>query len=139
MQTNNLRDLRLAAAGGNAAAQFNLGVLYDSRVDDNGHPIAGNRKEAMKWMLAAAEQGLPRAQSRVAEMYAAGPDPPEDHISACAWFLVAATQLSGIYRDRAQSGYERVSSYLTPRQLATARRLAGSWQPKTPDDVAGTR
>jgi TPR repeat protein len=136
MQTNNVRDLLLAAAAGDAAAQFNLGVLYDSRVDHNGYPIAGNRGEAMKWMLAAAEQGLPRAQSRVAEMYAAGPDPPGDHINACAWFVVAATRLCGVHRAR--SGYKRVSSYLTPRQLATARRLADDWKPKTPDNDAAT-
>ena len=55
-------------------AQFNLGVLYDSRLDDNGYAIEGDRAEAIKWMLAAAEQGLPRAQSRLAELYADWPE-----------------------------------------------------------------
>ncbi len=73
METSTMRHLRLAAESGDAAAQFNLGVLFDSRFDDNGYAVAGNRVEAIRWLLAAAEQGLPRAQSRLAELYAGGP------------------------------------------------------------------
>ena len=68
METTTMRHLRLAAESGDAAAQFNLGVLFDSREDDNGYAIEGNRGQAIKWLLAAAEQGLPRAQSRLAEL-----------------------------------------------------------------------
>jgi TPR repeat protein len=130
MQSSAVKQLLLAAAGGDAAAQFNLAVLYDSRLDDNGYAIEGNRAEAMKWLLAAAEQGLPRAQSKLAEMYADGEDVPEDYINACAWFLLGTTSLRGIHRHRAQSGYERISSHLTPAQLARARHFAGNWKPK---------
>jgi len=70
METSTMRRLRLAAESGDAAAQFNLGVLSDGRLDDNGYAIEGNRAESLKWLLAAAEQGLPRAQSRLAELYA---------------------------------------------------------------------
>jgi TPR repeat protein len=129
MQTNIVRQLVLAAESGNAAAQFNLAVLCESHFDDNGRSIAGNRAEAIKWLLAAAEQGLPRAQSKLAEMYAEGTDAPEDNIRACAWFLLAATSLVGIHRHQAQSGYERVSSRLTPAELAKARRFALDWKP----------
>ena len=38
METSTMRRLRLAAESGDAAAQFNLGVLFDSREDDNGYP-----------------------------------------------------------------------------------------------------
>ena len=130
MQSSAVRHLLLAAESGDPAAQFNLAVLYDSRLDDNGYPIEGNRTEAMKWLLAAAEQGLPRAQSKLAEMYAGGGDVPEDHIRACAWFLLGTTSLRGIHRHRAQSGYERISSHLTAAQLAKARHFAGNWKPK---------
>jgi TPR repeat protein len=34
----------------------------------------------MKWLLAAAEQGLPRAQSKLAELYADGPAAREDYV-----------------------------------------------------------
>jgi TPR repeat protein len=133
MQGSTIRHLLIAAKSGNAAAQFNLGVLYDSRLDDNGYAIEGNRAEAMKWLLAAAEQGLPRAQSKLAEMYAGVPAAPEDFIYACAWFLLATRSSRGIHRHRARAQYERISSGLTPAQLARAKRLAGDWQPKKPN------
>jgi TPR repeat protein len=136
MQSSTIKHLVSAAESGDAAAQFNLGVIYDSRLDDNGYTIEGNRVEAMKWLLAAAEQGLPRAQSKLAEMYADGPDAPEDHINACAWFLLATTSLRGIHRHRALTGYQRISSHLTPAQLAKARRFAVNWKPKRQDKAA---
>ena len=51
-----------AAERGDAAAQFNLGILYENGLDDSRYAVEGNRPEAMRWLLAAAEQGLaPRA------------------------------------------------------------------------------
>src|SRR5436190_2530538 len=101
MQSSAVKHLILAAESGDPAAQFNLGVLYDSRLDDNGYAIEGNREEAMKWLLAAAEQGLPRAQSKLAEMYAGDRATAEDFINACAWFLLATRGLRGIHRYEA--------------------------------------
>lgn len=128
METSTMRHLRLAAESGDAAAQFNLGVLSDGRLDDNGYAIEGNRAEALKWLLAAAEQGLPRAQSRLAELYAGGPNASEDFVNACAWFLLATKNSRGIHRHQARSGYERVATRLTPAQLTEAKRLAGLWR-----------
>jgi TPR repeat protein len=128
MQTSTLRHLRLAAESGDAAAQFNLGILCDSRLDDNGYAIDGNRTEAIKWLQAAAEQGLSRAQSRLAELYAGGPDASGDHVNACAWFLLATTSSRGIHRHRARSGYERMAARLTPAELVKAQRLARLWR-----------
>ena len=136
MQSSTIKRLLFAAESGDAAAQYNLSVVYDSRMDDNGYAIEGNRAEAMKWLLAAAEQGLPRAQSKLAEMYASSRATPEDFIYACVWFLLATTSLRGIHRHRARSGYARVSSHLTPGQLARAKRLAGDWRPKKPNNTA---
>jgi TPR repeat protein len=59
------RLLRQALAG-DAESQFNLGVLYVNGRDDNGHPIPGNSAESIKWLLAPAKQGLPRAQIKLA-------------------------------------------------------------------------
>jgi len=100
MQSSTIKQLLVAAESGDAAAQFNLGVLYDSRLDDNGYAIEGNRAEAMKWLLAAAEQGLPRAQSKLAEMYASGRATPEDLIYACAWFPPVMTNRAAGSRHR---------------------------------------
>ena len=128
MDTGMIRHLRIAAESGEAAAQFNLGVFYDSRIDDNGYAIEGDRAAAIKWLLAAAEQGLPRAQSRLAQLYADGPNVSESYVNACGWFLLAAKSSRGIHRHHARSGYERIAARLTPAQLIKAKRLAELWR-----------
>ena len=131
MDTSTMRQLRIAAETGEAAAQFNLGVLYDSRIDDNGYAIESHREEAIRWLLAAAKQGLPRAQSRLAELYADGPNASGDYVNACVWFLLATTSSRGIHRDNARSGYEQVATRLTPAQLTKVKRLAGRWRARS--------
>lgn len=131
MDTSMMRRLRIAAESGEAAAQFNLGILYDSCLDDNGYVIKGDRVEAIKWLLAAAEQGLPRAQSKLATLYADGPNTSENYVNACAWFLLATTSSRGIHRHHARSGYERIATRLTPAQLTKAKRLAGLWRARS--------
>ncbi len=42
-------------------------------LDDNGYTIPGDRAEALRWLLLAAGNGLPRAQLRLAELYADSP------------------------------------------------------------------
>jgi hypothetical protein len=121
-----------AAEGGDAGAQCNLGILYGNGLDDNGHAVKANRPQAVRWLLAAAEQGLPRAQAKLAEAYAEAPDISGSQGTACGWFLLAARGLHGIHLDRARSGYERIAPHLTPAQIAKARRFARDWTPKRP-------
>ena len=118
-----------AAEAGDAGSQCNLGILYDNGVDDNGYAVEGNRPQAVRWLLAAAEQGLPRAQIKLAEVYADGPDIKGSHATACGWFLLAARGLRGIHLDQARSGYARIAIGLTPAQIAKARRFARDWAP----------
>ena len=132
-----LKDLRAAAETGDANSQFNLGVVYDNLLDDTGgYDTKGNRAEAVKWLLQAAQQGLPRAQIRLAEIYADGPDQSGAHVRAGTWFLVAATGLSGAHRQRAQSGYDRIARLMAPAQIAKAKRLARMWKPRPQDSAA---
>jgi TPR repeat protein len=125
------KQLLLAAERGDAEAQYNLGMIYDNALDDSHYPTEGDRPEAMRWFLAAAEQGLCRAQIKIAEMYADEREPPESSVKACAWFLLAATGLRGAHLQKAQSAYRSASSRLTPVQVAEVRRLTQSWKPKT--------
>jgi TPR repeat protein len=125
-----------AAESGDAASQCNLGILLDNGIDDNGYPVEGNRQQAVKWLLAAAEQGLPQAQVRLAEIYAAAPDTSGSHAAAGGWFLLAAMGLHGVHRHRARSGYEGIAPHLTAAQIAQARRFAASWAPKQPEPAA---
>ena len=121
-----------AAEGGDAGAQCNLRILSGNGLDDNGHAVEANWPQAVRWLLAAAEQGLSRAQVKLAEVYAERPDVSGSHASACGWFLLAAMGLRVIHLDlnRARSGYERIASHLNPVQIATARRFARDWTPK---------
>jgi len=121
-----------AAEAGDAASQCNLGILYDNGIDDNGHAVGGDRLEAAKWLLAAAEQGLPRAQVKLAEIYAAAPDVSGSHAAAGGWFLLAALGLHGVHLHRARSGYERIAAVLTIAQIAQAKRFARDWTPTRP-------
>lgn len=118
-----------AAEAGDARSQCNLGILYANGLDDNGYAVEGNRPDAVRWLLAAAEQGLPQAQLKLAEIYAATPDISSSHAAACGWFLLAALGLRGIHLDQARSGYERIASHLTPGQIAQANRFARDWTP----------
>jgi len=127
-----VRRLLSAAESGNVEAQFNLGVLYDNPLDDNGHAIKGNRAEAMRWLLLAAEHGLARAQCKLAELYAQPPARRRDQSEACTWFLVAARTSSGIHRRKAQIGYQQVVSRMTPPQIEKAKRRALAWKPTRP-------
>jgi TPR repeat protein len=122
-----------AAEKGNAEAQFNLSVMYENELTDSRYIAEGSRPDAMRWLLAAAEQGLPRAQIKLAEIYAAEPERSENSVKACTWFLRAAASLDGVHRQKAQSAYERASLHLTPAQIVEARQFAEGWVPGRPD------
>lgn len=122
--------LLAAAEGGDAGAQFNLGVLYDSRFDSNERPVEGQRAEAITWLRRAARQGLARAQHRLAELYEDGPEASRNCVKTAFWFQVAMASLSGAYRQAAQSGCERVQARMTPAQVAKVDRAVKAWEPK---------
>src|SRR5260370_3922172 len=125
-----------AAEGGDARSQYNLGILYGSGRDDNGYAVEIDRPQTLRWLLAAAEQGLLRAQVKLAEVYADEPDRSGSHATACGWFLLAAMGLRGIHLHQARSRYERIASHLTPAQIAEARCFARDWTPKQPKQAA---
>ncbi len=122
-----------AAERGNAEAQFNLGVMHENAQDDNHYVVEGSRQEAEQWFLAAAEQGLPRAQIKLAEMIAERSENSESSLKeACAWFLLATATLRGAQLEKAQSGYRRACSRLTPAQIAEVSHFAEGWKPGGP-------
>lgn len=121
-----------AAERGEAEAQFNLGVIYENGLNDSRYVAEGNRPEAVRWLLAAAEQGLPRAQIKLAEIYAGEPDMPESSVRACGWILLATASLRGAHLQSAQSAYQRACIGLTPSEIEQARSFAQSWRPCRP-------
>jgi hypothetical protein len=118
-----------AAERGNAEAQFNLAIMYENGLIDSRYVAEGDHSEAMKWLLAAAEQGLPRAQMKLAEMYG---EEPDGSVQACEWYLLAAKGLRGAQLQKVQSAYKRASLGLTPVQSAEVGRFVQDWAPKLP-------
>lgn len=116
-----------AAERGDAEAQFNLGIMYENGLLDSRYVNEGSRSEAARWFLAAAEQGLARAQVKLAELYAAEPD---SSVKACGWYLLAANGLRGGHLQKVQSAYERASLGLTQVQTAEVTRFVQNWKPK---------
>jgi TPR repeat protein len=101
-----MKHLLRDAEKGAANSQFNV-------IDDNGHDCKRGHREAIKWLSMAAGQGLPRAQVRLAEIYAADFGKAGNSVKAYAWFVVALKNLFGAYSKRTQTGLERVSSHMT--------------------------
>jgi len=102
-----------AASRGNAEAQFNLAMMCENGAADSRYPNQGNHSDAMRWLLAAATQGLPRAQIKLAEFYALEVETPGGSVKACGWYLIA----------------RRLSDRLTPVQRDEAERFAEDWRP----------
>jgi TPR repeat protein len=73
---------RLAAEQGNAAAQYNLSLMYA-----NGQGVPQDDKEAVKWTRMAAEQGYAAAQLSLGVMYANGQGVPQDEKEAAKWMI----------------------------------------------------
>ena len=82
-----LREWRPLAEQGDAAAQFNLGVMYA-----NGQGVPQDDAEAMKWYRLAAAQGIAAAQYDLGVMYHSGQGVPQDDAEAVKWYRLAAAQ-----------------------------------------------
>ena len=129
MKIDSMRRLQQEAERGDAAAQFNLGIVYGNRSGDAGYDVEDRRVDAIRWLLRSANQGLARAQNRLAEIYAENRGVSRDAVRACAWFLLAAAE-SGARGQSARSGYQRIAARLTATQIAQAHRRASRWRPK---------
>lgn len=77
--------LRSAAASGNAAAEFLVGVKYTE-----GEGVPADLVEAAKWYQKAADQGLAPAQYRLASLYEKGRGVGKDLRKAKDWYIKAA-------------------------------------------------
>ena len=81
----NLSEIKIKAENGDAAAQNNLGVLYQK-----GGKVEKNLQEALRWYTQAANQSLPAAAHNLAWMYDQGLGTPEDDQEASRWYRQAA-------------------------------------------------
>lgn len=77
--------LRSAAAAGNAAAEFLIGVKYTE-----GDGVAADLTKAAVWYQKAADKGLAPAQYRLASLYEKGRGVEKDLVKAQAWYMQSA-------------------------------------------------
>jgi TPR repeat protein len=82
-----LRQLRTLATEGDAAAQYNLGLIYET-----GPGVPQDLAEAVRWYRKAADQGLANAQYNLGYIYAGGQGVPQDYAEAMRWYRKAADQ-----------------------------------------------
>ena len=97
-----LREWMPLAEQGNADAQYNLGVMYDS-----GLGVPQDDKTAVKWWTLAAEQGDADAQTNLATMYDNGRGVPEDDKTAVKWWTLAAEQRNANAQNNLGNAYGR--------------------------------
>ena len=76
------------ASGGDASAQYLLGVIYGK----GNAAVAEDDVQAAKWYRMAAEQGHKEAQTRTAMMYAYGCGVEKNSAEAVKWFIKSAEQ-----------------------------------------------
>lgn len=120
---NLLVSLYLKAEAGDAVAQYNLGVLYDT-----GDGVPQDHDEAAKWYSMAAEQGLAVAQHNLALMYSKGEGVPLDHVLAYKWCNLAASQ----GYDFGITLREYLREELSTEQIAEGQRLSREHEEKKP-------
>lgn len=94
--------LEKASESGDAEAQYQLALLYDS-----GAGVYNNPNEAMKWYLRSANQGYVDAQFRLSQVYLFSNLVPQNPTKTFEWATKAALQehgraqrMLGIYYDK---------------------------------------
>jgi uncharacterized protein len=85
-----LAELRSRAGGGDAEAEFDLGIAYDL-----GHLVIQDFATAAGWYRKAAEQGYPPAEFNLGAMYDNGRGVPRNRKLAASWYRRAALHGNG--------------------------------------------
>jgi TPR repeat protein len=114
-------DVQFLAHGGEARAQYDLGVMYDK-----GQGVPQSDKEAMYWYGRAAEQGEPRAQYNLGLMYLNGQGVEPDLIKA--YYLVSLSASHG--NANALNARDYVSEKMSSEQIAEGKRLVQEYEEK---------
>jgi TPR repeat protein len=85
VQTPEIDALRVRAEAGDAAAQYNLGVMYA-----DGLGVPQDDAEAVRWFRLVADQGHAGAQRNLGLAYALSQGVPQDYAQAVSWYRKAA-------------------------------------------------
>ena len=96
-----MRWAREAADQGYAAAQFDIGVLYEF-----GRGVTQDYGEAMRWYRKAADQGNALAQLNIGVLYRYGRGVAQDYGEAMRWYRKAADQGNAMAQHNIGNLYE---------------------------------
>jgi len=107
-----------SADEGNAAAQNNLGILYDL-----GKGVARDDGKALEWFHKSADQGFARAQFNLGRKYDNGEGIERDPVTAYMWFLLAAAGGNKAFAHTRN----KIAKTLSPEQREQAKARARSW------------
>jgi TPR repeat protein len=102
------------ATAGDAAAQFQLSLLYGS-----GRGTKLDAKEALHWLRVSATHGNPQAQSNLGVAFSRGKGVAQDPIRAYAWLAAAAASGDSV----AITNRDVVAAKLTEQQVIQAKAL----------------
>jgi TPR repeat protein len=102
------------AVSGDAAAQFQLSLLYGS-----GRGTKLDAKEALYWLRESATHGDPQAQSNLGVAFSRGKGVTQDPIRAYAWFAAAAASGDSV----AITNRDVAAGKLSEQQLLQAKAL----------------
>jgi localization factor PodJL len=116
-----------AARGGNIRAMHNLATLLASGV--GGKP---DYQTALNWYGEAAEAGVRDSQFNLGVLYTKGIGTRPNLTKAFTWFALAAAQGD----EEAARKRDEIATRLGAADLAAARALVQSWQPRASDPVA---
>jgi TPR repeat protein len=112
--TGAFSQFRQLAASGDAAAQFQLSLLYDT-----GRGTKRDAKEALYWLRVSATHGHPQAQSNLGVAFAKGRGVMQDPIRAYVWFAIAAESGDAVAITNRDVG----AAKMTKQQVLQAQAL----------------
>ncbi len=110
---------RSLAEGGDAEAQFNLGLIYDS-----GRGVPVDYAQAARWYRRAAKQGYAPAQYTLGLLYVGGYGVPRDYVQAYKWLQLAAAQK----HEYAIESRDDLVVRMIPEELREAQWLVRVWR-----------
>ena len=106
-------DIEFLARGGEARAQYDLGLMYDQ-----GQGVPQSDAKAREWYERAAEQGEPRALYNLGLMYLNGQGVQPDLVQA--YYLISLSANRGNVHARDATDYVRVK--MSAEQIADGNR-----------------
>jgi len=119
-----LRIFQKLAEGGNAEAQFRLGMIYGG----NSSIAARDDEQSLYWYRKAADQGHAWAQSNLGTTFKNGDGVPQDYQKALYWYRKAADQGWPIAQTNLGRMYEKgLGLPKNDRQAVYWYRKAGDW------------